>query len=121
VAQPVSDLATLLAQAAPALSANRYSIETVSRPPDMTDGVFALIREDEGLTLIRDAADGDWARITMTIMSDLAAVGFTAAFAHVLGARGIPANVVAAYYHDHILVPWAQRDDAMAALSNLSD
>jgi hypothetical protein len=27
--------------------------------------------------------------------------------------------VVAGYYHDHLFVPWARRDDAVAALGAL--
>lgn len=119
---PIRDLATLLAQARPSLSGTRYAISNMAdAPPHMPDDAFALIREAEGLTLIQPAADGDWARITMTVTSDLSAVGFTAAFARALTKRGIPANVVAAYHHDHILVPWDRRDEALAALSSLGN
>ena len=33
---------------------------------------------------------------------------------------GISANVVAAYYHDHIFVPWDRRDEAVAVLRGLA-
>ena len=64
---------------------------------------------------------GEWARISLTVHSDLAAVGLTAAIAAALTSRGISANVVAGFYHDHVFVPWDRRGDAMAALRELSD
>nr|WP_302848565.1 ACT domain-containing protein [Rhodobacter calidifons] len=57
----------------------------------------------------------------MTVQSDLAAVGLTAAFAGALGREGISCNVVAGYHHDHLFVPWDRRWDAMVALRALSD
>ncbi len=66
------------------------------------------------------AAEEPWARISLTLHSDLAAVGLTAAFAAALAAAGISANVVAGFYHDHIFVPWERRGDAMEALHALS-
>jgi len=48
-------------------------------------------------------------------------VGLTAAIARVLAGKGISANVVAGFYHDHVFVPWARRDDAMAVLRGVSD
>ena len=79
---------------------------------------FALIREDEGFTLIRPG-DG-WARITLCVHSSLAAVGLTAKVATALAARGIAANVVAGYHHDHLFVPWDRRQQALAALLDLA-
>ena len=61
-----------------------------------------------------------WARVSLTIQSDLAAVGLTAAFARALADHGISANVVAGFHHDHIFVPWASRDKALTALQELS-
>ncbi|XHR98735.1 transporter [Sphingomonas sp. DBB INV C78] len=85
-----------------------------------TEGAFALIREDEGETVIAEDADGGWARISLTIHSSLAAVGLTAAISTALAKAGISANVVAGHYHDHIFVPWDRRIDAMAVLNQLS-
>ena len=44
--------------------------------------------------------------------SALEAVGLTAAVATALAAAGIPANVLAGYSHDHLLVPEDRADDA---------
>jgi hypothetical protein len=58
--------------------------------------------------------------ITLDVHSSLEAVGLTAAFATALGSKGISANVVAAYYHDHIFVPAADAERAVAVLRALS-
>ena len=50
----------------------------------------------------------------------LHAVGLTAAVASCLAEQGISANVLAAYYHDHVFVPHDQAEDAMHALQLLS-
>jgi uncharacterized protein len=70
------------------------------------------------VTVIRPGSG--WARITLTIHSSLAAVGLTAAVSKALAAEGVPANIVAAAYHDHIFVPWDHRADALAILRSLS-
>ena len=44
----------------------------------------------------------------------------TAAVAGALAEEGISANVIAAYYHDHIFVPKASADRALAVLTGLS-
>jgi hypothetical protein len=57
--------------------------------------------------------------ITLTVHSDLEAVGLTAAVSVALGAAGISCNVVAGTYHDHLFVPAQKAADAMAALRKL--
>jgi hypothetical protein len=57
--------------------------------------------------------------ITLTVHSSLAAVGLTAAFSARLAREGIGANVVAAFHHDHIFVPAADAERALAALKAL--
>lgn len=57
--------------------------------------------------------------ITLSVHSDLEAVGMTAAVASALAARGIACNIVAAAYHDHLFVPIERADDAMDALHAL--
>ena len=44
-----------------------------------------------------------------------------AAITAALTARSIPCNAVSAYYHDHLFVPWARRDDAVDALRELAE
>ena len=47
------------------------------------------------------------------------AVGLTAAFSTALGNAGISANVVAAYYHDHIFVPTDKAEKALNVLQGM--
>lgn len=89
----------------------------------------AMIREREGLTLLVSKAQAEqqgwpvescFRQISLSVHSSLEAVGLTAAVASCLAQRGISANVIAAYYHDHIFVPAHQAGQALAALQALS-
>jgi uncharacterized protein len=125
----ISDLRTMISTMTPVL--NKRSVAYVSlRSFELPDGLetIATFREEEGLTLIVDlevaerkelpiAFRAAW--ITLTVHSDLAAVGLTAAFAKALGDQGISCNVMAAYYHDHIFVPVEKAELAMEALRAL--
>ena len=99
-------------------------------PPTLeTEGLFALIRESEGTTVIRSVAAKEksqieglqqFAKITLQVFSDLEAVGLTAAVAKALTDIDMCANVVAAALHDHIFVPYARRLEALECLQALS-
>ncbi|WP_324076679.1 MAG: ACT domain-containing protein [Erythrobacter sp.] len=116
----VSALGAMLAQMAPALDHRAWFFEVVEgdAPPD----AFALIREDEGTTAILagERAGTPFARITLTVHSALEGVGLTAAVSGALAEAGIACNVVAGFHHDHIFVPWARRDEALAILQRLA-
>ena len=86
---------------------------------------LASFKESEGLSIIISVEDAEKAniaydskfkQITLTVHSSLNAVGLTAAIAIKLASYGISANVVAAYYHDHIFVQSENADKAMMAL-----
>jgi len=86
---------------------------------------LACFVESEGLTLIVSAESAEKAKlayeskfkqITLTVHSSLDAVGLTAAAATKLASYGISANVVAAYYHDHIFVQTEKANEALLAL-----
>lgn len=109
------DLARLLAALDPRLDAQRYSF-TAAAEPTLKDGDFAIVREAEGLTLIRPDPAGEWARISLGVHSSLEAVGLTAELSARLAAAEISANIVAALHHDHIFVPWERREDALDCL-----
>lgn len=90
---------------------------------------IATFIESEGLTLVltKDKADeaglnyeGVFRKITLTVHSSLQAVGLTAAVSTKLASKGISANVIAAYYHDHIFVSLEQAEQALVALKELS-
>ncbi len=114
------DLARLLGSLSPELATVRFAFER-SDDAQMGQGVFALIREVEGITAIVERADGDWARITLGMHSSLEAVGLTATLSTLLADVGISANVVAAFHHDHFFVPWVRREDALAAISGAAE
>ncbi|MEZ9927425.1 ACT domain-containing protein [Vibrio breoganii] len=86
--------------------------------------------EPEGLTLVLERSvaeqhqlsfDGAFRMITLTVHSSLEAVGLTAAVSTKLAEKGISANVIAAYYHDHIFVQAAKADLALQALNEFSE
>lgn len=90
---------------------------------------IATFIESEGLTLVlpKDKADeaslnyeGIFWQITLTVHSSLQAVGLTAAVSSKLASKGISANIIAAYYHDHIFVSSEQAEQALLALKELS-
>ena len=112
-----SELSRLLAALDPQLYPERYSFSATS-DTTLGEGDFALVREAEGLTIIRSNPAGDWARISLGVHSSLEAVGLTAALSSRLAEMGISANVVAALNHDHVFVPWDRRKGALEALSN---
>jgi uncharacterized protein len=126
---PVSNLSVLLATMKPTLNDGVYVYSSVAHGSDISQlPVIATMREAEGLTVVvaEDVAVSAGlpvlfrcAWITLTVHSDLQAVGLTAAFAKALGDQGISCNVVAGAYHDHIFVPHDEAARAMAALQNL--
>lgn len=120
-----TDLGRLLAGLAPALAPQPRAIRTQAHDAPVPADALLLFREDEGATVIVPATDkGDdapqWAQVTLRIHSSLDAVGLMAAISAALADVGIPCNVVSAYYHDHLFVPWTRRDDAMHALHALT-
>jgi hypothetical protein len=117
----LTDLGQLLAEMRPVLHEDRYGFEALDPDAPLPAEVFALIHEAEGMTLIAPFPDGEWARITLMVHSSLSAEGLSAAVARALADRGLPANIVAGYHHDHIFVPWPRRDEAIAALEALSE
>ena len=117
----INDLPALLRAMEPVLFPEPYGFTLQAGP---VPGAFALVAEQEGLTVVAPIAlvpaQEPWARISLTVHSDLAAVGLTAALARALAEKGISANVIAGLYHDHVFVPWDRREDALSALRSLS-
>ena len=58
--------------------------------------------------------------ITLTIHSDLSAVGFLARITDKLAKAGISVNVCSGYYHDHLFVPIEKANNAIDILKRLS-
>jgi hypothetical protein len=127
----ITALDELLQSMSPELSEPEFVFCTVSGC--LNDYVslnpIATFIESEGLTLVLEKSaalkaglsfDGTFKKITLTVHSSLEAVGLTAAVSTKLADKGISANVIAAYYHDHIFVPSAKADAAFAALLEFS-
>jgi uncharacterized protein len=126
-----TNLSKLLASMSPALMSDEYVFCSVQGEyqdyAQLTP--LATFREEEGLTLVvtKDAAmasnlpfESVFKGITLTIHSSLDAVGLTAAVSSKLAEKGISANVIAAYYHDHIFVQSEKAELAIAALGEFS-
>ena len=119
-----TDLAAMLRGLRPTLDPRRFSFET-HHGMTMADGAalgpIGLFQETEGLTLIVEGGGGPFfSMITLGIHSSLEAVGLTAAVSNALADAGISANMVAAYFHDHVFVAEADADAALAALEALA-
>lgn len=106
-----------------------YFVLTRRAPDAAADAVAeARITELEGVTYVVPEAfaraQGEppgfvAAWLSLRVHSALNAVGVTAAVSGALAERGIACNVLAGYHHDHLLVPAARRDDAIAAIRSL--
>jgi hypothetical protein len=122
------DLARMLQGMEPVLHAEAYGF-ALWPGGAMPFAPFATVAEEEGLTVVAGLEEmgraglvsEHWARISLTIHSDLEAVGLTAAFSAALAKEGISCNVVAGFYHDHLFVQWDRRFEALTALERLAN
>lgn len=120
----------LLGSMEPVLSPIEYVFCTLQNELDKINikDIWAIIREQEAITVIleRDTADklklsyqSIFNRITLNIHSSLDAVGLTAAVSTKLAKNDISANIVAAFYHDHIFIQKHRADNALKCLNEL--
>jgi hypothetical protein len=122
------DLDVLLASLDVVREPGVFVVATIADGSDPPPGARAQIAEREGLTVVVSREDAlaaglpfvfEAAWLTLAVHSSLEAVGLTAAVATRLAEAGIPANVLAGYHHDHVLVPVDRADEAIAALRSL--
>ncbi|MFO0971146.1 MAG: ACT domain-containing protein [Candidatus Saccharimonadales bacterium] len=125
------DLAIILRSIAVSCDDKEYiycATNSYDKVADLLPDSVGLFKENEATTviilkeLLQDddvQRSGSYAKLTIDVHTSLEAVGLTAAMAKVLTKYGISANVVAAYYHDHIFVPYELKDQAIKALSSL--
>jgi len=126
---PISDLPSLLRSMTPVLNPGTFAFALI-KPAQCIDPliILASIKEAEGLSVVVSEGDAiknqldilfrcSW--ITLTVNSDLHAIGLTAAFSAALGNAGISCNVVAGACHDHIFVPVDKANDAIQTLQAL--
>lgn len=126
-----TNLAALLQNMQPSLDQRQFVFCCIDalRYEELKVPPIGIFREAEGITIILDKHYADreslpysniWALITLRVHSSLTAVGFLAAITNKLAAAGISVNPVAAYYHDHLFVPWTDRERAIDLLSEFS-
>lgn len=128
----VVELTQLLNEMSPELDESEYVFCSLDKRTSSQVGQFsplATFLEDEGLTVVtkKEIAlshnldfNGCFKRIVLTVHSSLEAVGLTAAVSTALAKENISANVIAAYYHDHIFIPIADAEKALAILRRLT-
>lgn len=126
---PERDLGRLLAGLDPQLQKGEW-VFCEAAPGVSPDHPSPLLRfaEQEGDTVVLSrgdavraglAASEPFAWITLSVRSDLAAVGLLAHVAGALAEAGIACNVVSAYHHDHLFVPLAEGQRALSRLRKL--
>jgi len=127
----LTDLQQLLADANPVLDPEAYIFATFpgAHYADLASLLpIASFQEKEGLTLVIErsiaetagvSSQGLFRKISLNVHSSLQAVGLTAAISRQLAARGISANIIAAFHHDHIFVPEKRAQEALQAIQDL--
>jgi len=126
----VRDLHDLCRQMTPSIADGVFVYCTLS-DFQLPQGVepICTFREAEGLTIIVSKAQAEAAGvpyvfpcrlITLAVHSSLDAVGFLACITDRLARAGIACNVVAAFHHDHLLVPEARAEEALHVLHSLA-
>ncbi|MXO84466.1 ACT domain-containing protein [Altererythrobacter aurantiacus] len=124
----------MIAEMAPVLSRTHYVFAETKDDRLLTrafDQAFAVIREDEATTLVLPIVGAgklgidtkelvEFARIILSVHSDLEGVGLTAAVSTELARCGIACNVIAASRHDHIFVPACAAEEAVERLEQLA-
>ncbi|MDO5721705.1 MAG: ACT domain-containing protein [Actinomycetaceae bacterium] len=90
--------------------------------------VLATVTEAEGITRIVDAScarelgledEPVFTCLTLDVHSALESVGLTKTVSAALADAGISCNVIAGFYHDHLLVPAARAEEAEQLLTRL--
>lgn len=127
--KPTRDLNLLLHTLEPVLNTGIYVFCSIPLHTNLgAIKPLATFREAEGLTVVLEESIAIAANftvlfhaawITLTVQSDLQAVGLTAAVARALSDAGISCNVIAAAFHDHIFVPMEDAQTAIAVLVKL--
>lgn len=93
--------------------------------PFPVQDIVMTFREQEGMTYILTQASAEaygiefeqpWAWISVDTPTQLNATGITAHIATILGTHEISCNVVAAFHHDHLFVPFELGSEALRVL-----
>ncbi len=132
----ISNLDELMRKMSPEAIGGKYYMVSVDESRLMVLANYlkyirCIYKEDEGLSVVfseeilgemkglSDDLAGPFALITLKVESDLFAVGFLAKITAALAKEGISVNAFSAYHHDHLLVPYEKREDALKTLEKL--
>ena len=125
---PEHDLAAQLAQLSPRLNVGEFVFITHKGHIPANVRPLAYFHEWEGESVVLRIEQAEtiglkygatFAWITLEVLSALESVGLTAAVTGALAKAGIPCNVIAAFHHDHLFVPYDDRDQALIILKDL--
>ena len=128
------DLGKLLTGMTPKLHDGEYVFCTLDKVDQLylaipREDILCEFKETEGITFVlsKQVADSKGLKyeyvaawLTLQIHSALEAVGLTAAVSKALAEANISANVIAAYYHDHVFVNITDGSKARDVLLKLS-
>jgi hypothetical protein len=126
------NLAKLIASMKPTLSENEFifaTLQTYSFESLSLLNPISTFQEKEGLTIVVQKEKADehnipyssvFRCITLNVHSSLDAVGLTAAVSNKLTQSSISANVIAAYYHDHVFIASKDAEIALLKLNELA-
>lgn len=113
----------------PVLNEGVWVFSVLSQDADLSLlSAVATFREKEGITVVVDEEGARQrgmkvlfraAWITISVHSDLHAVGLTAAFSGALAEAGVSCNVMAGAFHDHLFVPVEMAQKALSVLWEL--
>ena len=126
-----SDLKMLLRNMEPIVVPGEYVFCSIQESQlEELEYPLLVFKESEGPTVIvtkvlaeKNELDfsSSWGLVSLSIHSNLEAVGFLAAITSHLAEVGISVNIVSAFYHDHLFVPYERVDEAMSILLDLSN
>ncbi len=130
MAGPVRDSQRMIREMAPRRRPGRWIFaslpEADPRAPALAARALAAMREPEGLSVVISTEEARrrglnahgpvMAHLMLGVHSALDGTGLTAAVSETLAAAGIPCNIVAGCRHDHLFIPEARADEALALL-----
>jgi hypothetical protein len=126
---PQKDLPSLLSNLSPRLNAGEFIFLTLKTPLPAHVRPLAAFHEWEGESVVLRVEQAEtigikheidtYAWITLGVDSALDSIGLTAVVTRELADAGIPCNVVAAFHHDHLFVPYAAKQHALEVLQAL--
>lgn len=126
---PKSKLQELIDHLSPYQNSGEYVFCSIGLDHDIYElDVIASFAEKEGRSIVvpkSKAEEMNWkhsnsfAWITLQVYSSLDAVGLTATVSAALTENNISCNIIAAYNHDHLFVPFRDAKRAIQILENL--